>query len=97
MRVHERRAAPRTGIGHGRLHGLVAGQQVGAVHFQHQQIGVVAHKLGDAPAGRLHFDRHGNGIAVVFNYIDDGQLEVAGRVEGFKNSPSLVVPSPAEQ
>ena len=37
----------------------------------------------DAAAGRLHFDRHGDRVAVVLDEEDDRQLAHAGRVQRF--------------
>ena len=65
------------------LEGAQAGLGVGAVDLLEMEVGEVGHQAGDVAAGRVHFDGNADGVAVVFNQEDDGQLLVGGGVEGF--------------
>jgi hypothetical protein len=81
--VHERRSLPRTGVVHRGAHRLVAGEEVGTVDTLDEQSRERLDELRDVAARRLHFHRHRDRVAVVFDQVDDGQLERAGRVERF--------------
>src|SRR2546430_5659753 len=47
------------------------------------QPGKPSHKFRDAPAGGLHFNRHGDGVAIVFHQIQQREFLGAGDVQGF--------------
>ncbi len=79
--MHQSGAAPGAAPGHGLAQHGQAGQRVAAVHVADEQVREGAHQLGDRPAGGLHLDRHGDGVAVVLDQVEHGQLAVAGRVE----------------
>src|ERR1700726_2756513 len=63
------------------LKGAQARFGIGTVHFLKVKIRKVGHKARDVAAGRIHFYRNADGVAVVFNHEDDGQLLVGGGVE----------------
>jgi len=60
-----------------------AGFGVGAVDFCEVEIGKICDQLGDVSAGRIDLDGNTDGVAVVFDEKDDGQLGVGGGVERF--------------
>ena len=63
------------------LKGAQAGLGIGAVDLGKVEVGEVGHQAGDVAAGRVHLDRDADGVAVVFDAEDDGQLLVGGGVE----------------
>ncbi len=65
----------------GILESLPGRQRIGAVDLGEEEIRKIVHQTRDIPAGRIHFDRNRDGIAVVFNHEDDGQLFVGRRVQ----------------
>ena len=81
--VHERRPLARARVGDGVRHRAIAGQEVGAVDALDEQAGKRRDELRDVAAGGLHFDRHRDRVAVVFDEEDDRQLAEAGGVERF--------------
>ena len=83
VRVHEGRAAPFADVTHGFLANGIAFERIRAITFGNVQAGEAARQLGDAPAGRLDFDGDGDGIAVVLDEIEDGELLRAGDIQGF--------------
>ncbi len=83
LRVDERRALARARVVDRRRHGVVAGDEVGAVDALDQEAGKAGDDLRDVAAGRLHFDRHRDRVAVVFDQDHDRQLERARGAERF--------------
>jgi hypothetical protein len=81
--VDERGSLSRARVLHGCRHSRVAGEQVRAVDALHQQTGKRRHELRQIAAWRLHFDRNGDRVPVVFDEIDDRQLQRAGGIERF--------------
>ena len=81
--VHQRRTVAVAGVRHGLAHRPIAGEEVGAVAAEHAQAEEALDDARDVAAGGLHFDRHGDRVAVVFDQIDDRQLALAGGVERF--------------
>ena len=79
--VHQRRALPLPRVGDRLLQHLVGGEEVAAVDFLDEEVREAAHELGDRAAGGVHLDRDGDGVAVVLDEIDDGELEVRRGVE----------------
>ena len=75
---------------------VVARDEVGAVDAQDDQARERLDQPRDVAAGRLHFDRHRDRVAVVLDQVDDRQLAVQAVLSDSQNSPSLVVPSPSE-
>jgi len=61
----------------------VALDGIGAVAFRHVAAGKPSHKFRDAPAGRLNFHRHGDGVAVVFHQVEKRKLLATRDVQGF--------------
>ena len=61
----------------------VAFERIGAVAFRDVQAGETAHEARDAAAGGLHFDGNGDGVAVVFDHVEQRQFFRAGDVERF--------------
>ena len=80
--VDKGRAAAIAAVLHGISHGLVAGDEVGAVDFGEVEVWEVRDEPGDVAAGGVRFDRGGDGVLVVFNEEDDGEFAVGGGVEG---------------
>ncbi len=78
MAVHERRALAGAAIRDRLLHRAVAGERVGAVAFEHQQVGEIAHQAGDAASRGVHLDGHRDGVLVVFADEEHRHLQVAG-------------------
>ena len=83
MRVNQRGAATIAHILNGFLADGVAFQRIGAVAFRDVQAGKAADEFGNAATGGLYFDRHGNGVAVVFNQIKQRKLLGARGVQRF--------------
>ncbi len=81
--VDERGALAGAAVRGGGLEGAIAGFGVGAVDFGKVEVGEVGDEARDVAAGRVHFDGHADGVAVVFNAEDDGELLVGGGVERF--------------
>jgi hypothetical protein len=65
----------------------IAFQGVGAVAVLNEEIGKAFDEPGDAAAGGLDFDGNADGVAVVLDEKEDGQLAGAGGVEGFVELP----------
>src|SRR5882762_9436836 len=61
----------------------VAFDGIGAVAFRHVQPRKTPYEFRDAPAGRLNFNRHGDGIAVVFHQVQQWKFFGARDVQGF--------------
>ena len=82
-RVDERRALARADVGGRLAHRAEAGEEVGAVDRVDVQAGKRANQARDVAAGGLHFDRHGDRVAVVLDEEEHRQLLDAGGVERF--------------
>src|SRR5436190_3609836 len=91
-RVHERRALSLARVFDGLSHHIMAGDQVATVDLLHEQIGESAHELRDRSAGGVHFDRNRDRVAVVLDEINDGELQVARRVEALPKLPFARLP-----
>src|SRR5712671_750340 len=83
LRVDERRTLTLSRVIDGSLHGVVARQQVAAIHFLDEEVGERAHELGDATTGGVDLDRNRDRVPVILDQINDGQLEVRRRIKGF--------------
>ena len=83
VRVNQRGAFAFAAVRGGTLQSRVAGERVGAVTFFDQQVGIVANQFRDAATGGLHFHWNGNGVAVVFNEVENRELLVAGGIQRF--------------
>ena len=83
VRVNQRGAAALAAVFDGFLADGVAFQRIGAVAFRDVQAGKAAHELRNAAAGGLHFHGNGDGVAVVFDQIEERQFFGAGGVERF--------------
>ena len=81
--VHERRPLARAHVRDRLAQRAVAGEVVGAVAAEHAQAGNAFDDARDVAAGRLHFDRHRDGVAVVLDQEEHRQLARARRVERF--------------
>ena len=79
--VHKRRPKAGAAVLRGSLKGAQADLRIGAVDLGKVEVGEVGHQLRDVSAGRVHFDRHADGVAVVFHAEDDRQLLIRGGVE----------------
>src|SRR5215467_8870990 len=58
-------------------------ERVGAVDLGDLQSGKIANQFGDTAARGLHFNGDGDGVAVVFDEVEEGKLFGAGGVKGF--------------
>ena len=85
--MDERRALARARVVHGRGHRPVAGEEVGAVDALDEETGERGDQLRNVATRRLHFDRDGNGVAIVLDQIDDRELERTGGVERLPELP----------
>ena len=70
-------------VGDGGLEGGKAGERVGAVDFGEMEVGEVSEQRRDVAAGGVDLDRNGDGVAVVFDDEEDGELEIGGDADGF--------------
>ena len=83
FRVHERRPAVLAAVVDCAPHHGERFQRIGAVTSLDEKIGKTSDEFGNVAAGRLHFDRHADRVAVVFAQEHHWQFKVAGRVERF--------------
>ena len=83
VRVDQRRAFAGAAMFGGAAQRGITFQRLGAVTFFDVEIRIIPHQLGDAAAGSLHFHRHGNGVAVVFDEIENREALGAGGVQRF--------------
>ncbi len=81
VRMDERGSLPLARVLDGALERLVARDQIAAVDLFDVQVGEGSNELRDAAARRVHLDRNGDRVAVVFDQIDDRQLEIRRVVE----------------
>ena len=70
-------------VGCGGLKRTQAGYGIGTVDLSEVEVGEVGNEMGDIAARGVDFDRNADGVAVVFNAKNDGQLLVGGGVERF--------------
>ncbi len=82
LRVDERRAFALAAVLDGALQSLQRLDRVGAVAAFDKQVGEAFDQAGHVAARGLHLDGDADGVAVVFDEEDDGQLQVARRVQG---------------
>src|ERR1700730_17050154 len=82
MRVDQRRPAALAAIRNRLLADGIALKRIGAVAFGNMQIRKAAREFRNAAAGGLYLDGDGNGIAVVFDEIQERELFAARDVEG---------------
>ncbi len=59
----------------------VAGQRIGAVHFRKMKVGKSLHQLADVAARGADLNGNGNGVLVVFDHKEHGQLQVRSGVQ----------------
>ena len=67
--MDERGAAARPAVISGAVQRFITRQHIRAVALFDVQVRESAHELRNAAAGGLHFDRHRDGIAVVFDQV----------------------------
>ncbi len=65
--VDQGRSVAGAAVGHGGLEGVQAGHGIGAVDLGKVEVGEVGDQARDVAAGRVHFDRNADGVAVVFD------------------------------
>ena len=82
-------------MGDGASHGGIAGERVGAVDFSEIEVGEIGDQARDVAAGGVDFDRDGDGVAVVFDDEEDGELALEAVLSGFPEFALLVAPSPS--
>ena len=85
--VNERRSAPLAAPRHGFAHRSQAVEDVRAVAPQDLQPGPLLDELGQAAAGRLHFHRHRDRVAVVFDHEHHRRLPDAGGAQRLPEFP----------
>src|SRR5580693_3417758 len=83
MRVDQRGAATLAAIVNGFLADRVAFEGIRAVTLGDVQARETARQARNAAAGGLHFDRNGDGVAVVFDDVKQWKFFRAGDVERF--------------
>ncbi len=83
VRVDQRRTFAGAAMFGGAAQRGVTFQRLGAVAFLDVQIRIIPDELGNAAAGSLHFDRDRNGVAVVFDEIENREALAAGGVQRF--------------
>ena len=92
FRVHERRSLSLARILDRLPHYVVAGNQVGPVDLLDEEIRESAYQLRDRSTGGVDFHRHRDGVAVVLDEKDDGEPEIARRVEALPELPFARLP-----
>src|SRR5436853_7458267 len=63
------------------LHRGITGERVGTVNLSEVEIRKVRDEFGNIAARRLHFDRYGDGVAIVFNDEQHGEPARRRRVQ----------------
>ena len=81
--MHERGLALAPHPRHGVADHAVAVDEVGAIAAEDFEVRERLDQLRDIAAGGLHFDRHRNGVAVVFDQVEHRHVARAGRVQRF--------------
>jgi len=81
--MDQRRATPFARPLHRVVHGGEALHEVAAVDAHHLQMRKALDEIRDRSTRRLHLDRNRNGVAVVLDEVNDGELLVRRRVERF--------------
>ena len=87
LRVHERRTLAGAGVLDRGGHRLVGADEVGAVDALDEEARERRHQLGEIAAGRLHFDRGRDRVAVVLDQVDNRQPARAGGIQRFPEFP----------
>src|SRR6267378_388281 len=82
MRVDERRTAALAAILYRFFADGVAFERIRAVNLRNVQTRKSTYKFGNAAAGGLYFHRNRNGIAVIFDEIEERKLLGASDVQG---------------
>src|SRR5882724_2027333 len=83
MRVDERWAAALAAILHRLFACGIAFERIRAVHFCNVQSRKTTNEFGNASASSLYFHRNRDGIAVIFDEIEERKLLGASDVQGF--------------
>jgi len=96
MRVDERRAAALAAILHRLFAGGIAFERIRAVNFRNVQSRKTTDEFGNASAGGLYFNRNRNGIAVIFDEVEERKLFGASDVQGLPEFALAGEPSPPE-
>src|SRR5215469_260451 len=84
VRVNEGGAAALAAIRYRLPNHLIACQWIAAIDLLYIKAGETGDQLGDAATRGLDFDRHRNGVPVVFDQIQSRQLEIASSVQRLK-------------
>ena len=84
VRMNEGGSFARAAIFRGPPQDVITHQRIGSVAFRDVQARVVPNESRDAGARGLRFDRHRNGVAVVFDQKKHGQALQGCRVQGFE-------------
>ena len=81
--MHQRRTLAGAAVLDCLDHGAVAGDSVRSVDLGEVEVGKVCDEPGDVAARGVGLDGSGDGIAIVFDDVEDGELCVRGGVERF--------------
>src|SRR5215831_21332453 len=84
VRVNEGGAAALAAVGYGLPNHLIACQGIAAVNLLYIQSGKAGNQFRNAATRGLDFDRHRNGVPVIFNQVQNRQLEIASCVQRLK-------------
>ena len=76
--VHQRRPLAAAAMRHRCLHRCITLDRIGPIDFREKEVGEIGDQLRDIAARRIHFDRRGDRIAVVFHDKEYWQLAVRG-------------------
>src|SRR6184192_2910390 len=87
LRMDERRSLSLACVLDRLTHRVVTGDQIASVDLLHKQIRESAHELRDRSAGRIDLHRDGNGVAVVLDEKNNGELEIARCIEALPELP----------
>src|SRR5437764_3628885 len=83
VRVNECWTLSLPGVVDGALEHVVAGEEITPVDFLDVEVREGANQLRDTSTGSVDLDRHRDGVAVVFDEVDGGQLEIARGIQRF--------------
>ncbi len=81
MAVNERRTLAGANVIDRGLERCIADDGIGAVDFVEMEVGESLDQLADVAARRAHFHRHRNGVLVIFDQVQHGQLQVRRGVQ----------------
>ena len=87
VRVDQRGALPRPAVFDRRAQRIVGLHEIAAVDFGDREVREAGQELRDRAARRVDLDRDRDGVTVVFDQVEDGELQVARGRERFPELP----------